>query len=115
VQDWLQEVNRYASHGTCKLLIGNKSDRPDKVVDTSLGEVPLLFRVKMCAVRLCGCAAVRCALCAVRCALCAVRCVLCAVCCVLCAVRCALCTVRRAVCAVWFLCGLKTTVPCIHT
>ena len=71
MQDWLQEVNRYASHGTCKLLIGNKSDRPDKVVDTSLGEVPLLFRVKMCAVRLCGCAAVR--LCAVRCALCAVR------------------------------------------
>lgn len=33
VNDWLKEVNRYASEGTCKLLVGNKSDRtPDKVV-----------------------------------------------------------------------------------
>jgi len=33
VNDWLKEVNRYASEGTCKLLIGNKSDRTsDKVV-----------------------------------------------------------------------------------
>jgi len=33
VNDWLKEVNRYASEGTCKLLIGNKSDRStDKVV-----------------------------------------------------------------------------------
>lgn len=32
VNDWLSEVNRYASEGTSKLLIGNKSDRADKVV-----------------------------------------------------------------------------------
>lgn len=37
VQDWLQEVNRYANEGTCKLLIGNKSDREDKVVTTEVG------------------------------------------------------------------------------
>jgi len=32
VNDWLSEVNRYASEGTCKLLVGNKSDKGDKVV-----------------------------------------------------------------------------------
>lgn len=32
VNDWLSEVNRYASEGTSKLLIGNKSDRSDKTV-----------------------------------------------------------------------------------
>mmetsp|Transcript_35142 Transcript_35142/g.71642 ORF Transcript_35142/g.71642 Transcript_35142/m.71642 type:complete len:200 (+) Transcript_35142:108-707(+) len=32
VADWLTEVNRYASEGTCKLLVGNKSDRPDRAV-----------------------------------------------------------------------------------
>jgi Ras-related protein Rab-1A len=35
VNDWLKEVNRYASEGTCKLLIGNKSDRvADRTVTT---------------------------------------------------------------------------------
>ena len=35
VNDWLKEVNRYASEGTCKLLVGNKSDRiADKIVKT---------------------------------------------------------------------------------
>lgn len=34
VNDWLSEVNRYASEGTSKLLIGNKSDRSDKAVST---------------------------------------------------------------------------------
>jgi len=33
VQQWLVEVDRYASEGTCKLLIGNKCDRKDKVVE----------------------------------------------------------------------------------
>mmetsp|Transcript_5504 Transcript_5504/g.7026 ORF Transcript_5504/g.7026 Transcript_5504/m.7026 type:complete len:214 (-) Transcript_5504:91-732(-) len=33
VNDWLKEVNRYAAEGTCKLLVGNKSDRSaDRVV-----------------------------------------------------------------------------------
>ena len=32
VADWLTEVNRYASEGTCKLLVGNKSDRSDRAV-----------------------------------------------------------------------------------
>jgi len=39
IQDWLNEVNRYASEGTCKLLVGNKSDRPDKVVSTERAKV----------------------------------------------------------------------------
>mmetsp|Transcript_29843 Transcript_29843/g.30278 ORF Transcript_29843/g.30278 Transcript_29843/m.30278 type:complete len:206 (+) Transcript_29843:133-750(+) len=34
VNDWLSEVNRYASEGTCKLLVGNKSDKGDKVVSS---------------------------------------------------------------------------------
>ena len=34
VNEWLNEVNRYASEGTVKLLVGNKSDRSDKVVPT---------------------------------------------------------------------------------
>lgn len=34
VSDWLSEVNRYANEGTCKLLVGNKSDMDDKVVKT---------------------------------------------------------------------------------
>lgn len=29
VNDWLNEVNRYASENTCKLLVGNKSDRTE--------------------------------------------------------------------------------------
>ena len=34
VSDWLTEVNRYANEGTCKLLVGNKSDMEDKAVTT---------------------------------------------------------------------------------
>mmetsp|Transcript_36933 Transcript_36933/g.63776 ORF Transcript_36933/g.63776 Transcript_36933/m.63776 type:complete len:205 (-) Transcript_36933:148-762(-) len=34
VADWLTEVNRYASEGTCKLLVGNKSDREDRTVSS---------------------------------------------------------------------------------
>ena len=34
VNDWLKEVNRYASEGTAKLLVGNKSDRvADRAVE----------------------------------------------------------------------------------
>lgn len=32
VNEWLLEVNRYASESTCKLLVGNKSDREDERV-----------------------------------------------------------------------------------
>ena len=39
IQNWLNEVNRYASEGTCKLLVGNKSDRHDKVVSTERAKV----------------------------------------------------------------------------
>ena len=35
VNDWLKEVNRYAAEGTCKLLVGNKSDRSTDRVVTS--------------------------------------------------------------------------------
>jgi len=39
VNDWLKEVNRYASEGTCKLLVGNKSDRTtDKAVSTDVAK-----------------------------------------------------------------------------
>ena len=34
IQDWLKEVNKYSPENTCKLLIGNKSDREDKQVTT---------------------------------------------------------------------------------
>jgi len=39
VQDWLNEVNRYANQGLCKkLLIGNKCDRNDRVVSAEDGQ-----------------------------------------------------------------------------
>jgi len=39
VQDWLNEVNRYANQGLCKkLLIGNKCDRSDRVVSAEDGQ-----------------------------------------------------------------------------
>merc|ERR1712183_395023 len=39
VQDWLNEVNRYANQGLCKkLLIGNKCDRNDRVVSSEDGQ-----------------------------------------------------------------------------
>ena len=34
IQDWLSEVNKYSPDNSCKLLIGNKNDRTDKVVST---------------------------------------------------------------------------------
>ena len=37
VKDWLVDVNKYAQEDTCKLLIGNKSDRQDRVVATEEG------------------------------------------------------------------------------
>jgi len=37
VREWLVEVDKYASPETCKLLIGNKSDRTDRVVTEAEG------------------------------------------------------------------------------
>jgi Ras-related protein Rab-1A len=39
VKDWLIEVNRYAAEDTCKLLVGNKCDRLDKVIPTEKAKV----------------------------------------------------------------------------
>jgi GTPase SAR1 family protein len=39
VNEWLNEVNRYAAEDTCKILVGNKSDKPDKVIPTERAKV----------------------------------------------------------------------------
>ena len=38
VKEWLVEVDKYASADTCKLLIGNKSDRSDRQVSEQDGQ-----------------------------------------------------------------------------
>ena len=40
VRMWLKEVDRYASEGVCKLLVGNKSDLTNRrAVEYSAGKV----------------------------------------------------------------------------
>ena len=34
INDWLLEVNRYASESTSKLIVGNKTDLPNRVIST---------------------------------------------------------------------------------
>ena len=38
VRDWLKEVEKYANDNTVKLLVGNKSDRRDRVVTPEEGQ-----------------------------------------------------------------------------
>ena len=39
MNDWFIEVNRYASEDTCKLLLANKIDKPNRVISTEQGQV----------------------------------------------------------------------------
>lgn len=39
ITDWFAEVNRYTSENCCKLLVGNKVDKPDRLVSRERAQV----------------------------------------------------------------------------
>lgn len=39
VRDWFNDVNKYASEDTVKILVGNKCDKQEKVVSTEKAKV----------------------------------------------------------------------------
>jgi len=37
IENWMKQIRQHASDDVCKILVGNKSDMPDRVVDTEEG------------------------------------------------------------------------------
>jgi GTPase SAR1 family protein len=37
IETWIRQIKQHASENVCKVLVGNKSDMPDRVVETSEG------------------------------------------------------------------------------
>jgi Ras-related protein Rab-8A len=37
IQNWLKQIDQHASQNVAKVLVANKSDKPDKVIETERG------------------------------------------------------------------------------